>query len=263
MDREAVLKAFDEQIRRRPRLDASGDRIEQDDRVIRYVSDGDGWNGVTWSDLDQANADAAIAAQVRRFAEVPSPWEWKYYSYDQPLDLPERLLAAGFTREPDETLLVAEIAELDLDVSPPPGVDLRPVVDERDVQVLVSVHDAVFCGDNAAIGQAILSGLASQPTTVAAVVAWAGDTPISAGRVEFHPGTAFANIWGGGTLPDWRGRGVFRSLVAHRARTAADRGFRYLQVDALPDSRPILQRLGFIELATTTPFMHTGRSADI
>jgi hypothetical protein len=169
MDREAVLKAFDEQIRRRPRLDASGDRIEQDDRVIRYVSDGDGWNGVTY--LDQANADAAIAAQVRRFVEVPSPWEWKYYSYDQPLDLPERLLAAGFTREPDETLLVAEIAELDLDVSPPPGVDLRPVVDERDVQVLVSVHDAVFGGDNAAIGHAILSGLASQPTTVAAVVA--------------------------------------------------------------------------------------------
>jgi hypothetical protein len=35
---------------------------------------------------------------------------------------------------------------------------------------------------------------------------------------------------------------------------AAARGFRYLQVDASPDSRPILRRLGFAELATTTPF---------
>jgi hypothetical protein len=51
---------------------------------------------------------------------------------------------------------------------------------------------------------------------------------------------------------------VFRSLVAHRAATAAARGFRYLQVDASQDSQPILRRLGFIELATTTPFTHPG-----
>ena len=90
------------------------------------------------------------------------------------------------------------------------------------------------------------------------MVALAGRTPISAGRVEFHPGTDFASLWGGGTLPAWRGRGVFRSLVAHRAALAAARGFRYLQVDASPDSRPILKRLGFVELATTTPFTHPG-----
>ena len=80
----------------------------------------------------------------------------------------------------------------------------------------------------------------------------------SAARVEFHAGTDFASLWGGGTLPAWRRRGVFRAVVAHRARLAAARGFRYLQVDALPASRPILERLGFVELATTTPFMHPG-----
>ena len=84
----------------------------------------------------------------------------------------------------------------------------------------------------------------------------AARTPIAAGRVEFHLGTEFASLWGGGTLPAWRRRGVFRALVAHRATLASARGFRYLQVDASPDSRPILERLGFVELATTTPFMH-------
>ncbi|MBA2774379.1 MAG: GNAT family N-acetyltransferase, partial [Nocardioidaceae bacterium] len=208
--------------------------------------------------LDDHNADRVIAEQIRRFAELSHPWEWKYYSYDQPSDLPERLLMAGFTREPVETVLVAEIADLDLDVPAPPGVELTLVVDGQGVEALVGVHDAVFGGDHTGLGMALLGGLQRRPSTAAAVVAWAADRPIAAGRVEFHPGTDFASMWGGGTVPDWRGRGVFRALVAQRAAIASAEGFRYLQVDASPDSRPILQRLGFAELATTTPFIHPG-----
>ncbi|MGH3546785.1 MAG: GNAT family N-acetyltransferase [Pseudonocardiaceae bacterium] len=219
---------------------------------------GDGWTGVIWCDLDQVNADSVIAGQISRFAELSRPWEWKHYSYDQPPDLPDRLLAAGFTSGPAETLLVAEIADLTHDAPPPPGVELLAVVDARGVEALASVHDDVFGGDHSAVGRALLAGLAVQPSTAAAVVAVVGATPIAAGRVEFHPGTDFASLWGGGTLPTWRGRGVFRSLVARRAASASARGFRYLLVDATPDSRPILQRLGFVELATTTPFTHPG-----
>jgi len=258
MDREAVLVAFDEQVRRHPEPDAPDGRVEREDRVIRSMSGGDGWLGVTWSALDEVSADAAIAAQVARFAKLARPWEWKHYSYDQPADLPARLVAAGFTRQPAEALLVAEIADLTLDASAPEGVHLRAVVDEQGVDALVAVHDEVFGEDHSALRTALLARLAQQPSAAAAVVAVAGQTPISAGRVEFHAGTDFASLWGGGTLPGWRGRGVFRSLVAHRAALAAARGFRYLQVDASADSRPILQRLGFVELATTTPFTHPG-----
>jgi len=59
-------------------------------------------------------------------------------------------------------------------------------------------------------------------------------------------------------VPGWRGRGVYRALVAHRARVAAERGYRYLQVDASDESRPILERLGFHPLTTTTPYVHPG-----
>jgi GNAT superfamily N-acetyltransferase len=258
MDRQAVLAAFDEQIRRHPEPDTPDGHVEHDDTVIRRVSVGDGWTGVTWCDLDHVSADAVIAAQISRFAELSRPWEWKHYSYDQPPDLPDRLLAAGFTPQPAEALLVAEIADLTLDVPPPPAVELLPVVDKHGVEAVVSVHDEVFGGDYSALGRTLLAGLARQPGSAAAVVAVAGRRPIAAGRLEFHPGTDFASLWGGGTLPAWRGRGVFRSLVAHRATLASARGFRYLQVDASKDSRPILQRLGFVELATTTPFTHPG-----
>jgi GNAT superfamily N-acetyltransferase len=258
MDRQAVLAAFDEQIRRHPVPDAPDGRVEHDRDVVRRIGASDGWSGVTWSALDEANADAVIAEQIRRFAELSRPWEWKYYSYDRPSDLPSRLLAAGFTREPAETLLVAEIAGLRLEVPLPAGVELRAVVDEPGVDALVAVHDEVFGEDHAALGRALLEALRRRPGSVAAVVAFAGETPIAAGRVKFHAGTDFASLWGGGTLAAWRGRGVFRSLVAHRAALASARGFRYLQVDALPTSRPILERLGFVDLATTTPFVHTG-----
>jgi hypothetical protein len=258
MDRQRLLTAFDQQVRRHPEPEPPDGHVEHDDSVIRSISVGDGWTGVVWSDLDNVKADAVIAAQISRFAKLTRPWEWKHYSYDQPSNLPDRLLAAGFTPEPAETLLVAEIAHLTLDVPPPAGVGLRRVVNEQDVEALVLVHDEVFGGDNSFVGRRLLAGLARQPSTAAAVVAVAGQIPIAAGRVEFHPGTDFASLWGGGTVPAWRGRGAFRSLVAQRASLASARGFRYLLVDASADSRPILERLGFVELATTTPFMHPG-----
>ena len=258
MDRQAVRAAYDNQIRQHPQPDEPDGRVEHDRGVIRIVSGAGGWSGVIWSDLDPGSADAVVSAQIIRFAELARPWEWKHYSYDAPPDLADRLLAAGFTREPTEALLVAEIADLPVDVTPPPGIELRAVTDQQGVEALVSVHDEVFGEDHSALGRTLLAGLAQERSTAAAVVAFAGRTPIAAGRVEFHSGTEFAGIWGGGTLPAWRGRGVFRSLVAYRAALASARGFRYLQVDASADSRPILLRLGFVELATTTPFTHPG-----
>ncbi|MDX6313211.1 MAG: hypothetical protein QOF44_2675, partial [Streptomyces sp.] len=65
----------------------------------------------------------------------------------------------------------------------------------------------------------------------------------------------FASLWGGGTVPAWRGRGIYRALVSHRAGIAAELGYRFLQVDASSQSRPILERLGFTALSTTTPYV--------
>jgi cation diffusion facilitator family transporter len=180
VDSTAVLAEFDRQMRRNP---AAGprSRVEREQRVTRLISGDDGWSGVLWADLTESDADAMIAAQVRRFAELGRPWEWKYYSYDQPAGLPGRLRAAGFVAEPAETLLVAHIADLDLDVSAPAGVELVPVTDARGVPAVVDVHNEVFGGDHAAIGSYITAALSAEPRQVEAVVAVAGDAPISDG----------------------------------------------------------------------------------
>jgi hypothetical protein len=48
---------------------------------------------------------------------------------------------------------------------------------------------------------------------------------------------------------------IYKATVAYRANLAAERGFRYLEVDASDDSRPILERLGFVPVTTTTPYV--------
>jgi ribosomal protein S18 acetylase RimI-like enzyme len=245
----AVGAAFNRQLRQDVRS-SPGTSVEQNEFVTRLV--GEGWSGVVWSDLADADVDEVIAGEVARFAGAS--WEWKHYSDDRPADLSERLLGAGFIADPPESVMVAEIADLDLSTAPPNGVDLVTVTTAEDVEALVHLHDEVFGGDHEAVGQKVAAALGAAKPAVVAVLARAGTATVSAGRVEFHDGTEFASIWGGGTLPDWRRRGVFRALVAQRAALASDRGFRYLQVDAMPTSRPLLARLGFVELATTTPY---------
>ena len=51
MDCDAVLAAFDEQVRRQPVSAEPQGRVERDDRVIRIVSGAGGWSGVVWSGL--------------------------------------------------------------------------------------------------------------------------------------------------------------------------------------------------------------------
>ena len=117
-----------------------------------------------------------------------------------------------------------------------PG-QLMTVVDAAGVEAFVRMHVDVFGGDHSAIGRILLAGLSQEHPCDLAVIASFEGQAVGARRVELLPGTEFASIWGGATLPAWRGRGVFRSIVAYRAALAAARGFRYLQVDATPDSR--------------------------
>ncbi len=226
--------------------------------MVRQVADAQGWNGVLWSGLDEAgeDADRVIHEQIARFTALGRDFEWKLYGHDRPADLGSRLAAAGFRAEPEEALLAGETARIAVDAEPPSGIRLVRVIDPAGVELVVDVHEKAFGTDGTRLRHRLRARLADDPGTVVAVVALAGDEPVSAARMELVPGTPFAGLWGGGTVEAWRGRGVYRALVAHRARVAAARGHPYLQVDASPLSRPILERLGFHALSTTTPYLY-------
>jgi hypothetical protein len=85
-------------------------------------------------------------------------------------------------------------------------------------------------------------------------VAEAEGRVVSAGRLEPVRGTSFAGIWGGATLAEWRGRGIYRALTAARARSALRMGKTLVNSDSTEYSRPILERSGLVKVSTTTPY---------
>jgi GNAT superfamily N-acetyltransferase len=259
-----LLATFDVRLRATAEPDEPGARVEHADGVVRQVgarpSD---WHGVFYSELDAATADAAIAAQIAYFRGLGADFEWKLYSHDQPADLGVRLRAAGFEADDPETVFVAQITQLvqitqlsdaGLSESLPDGLSLRAVTTEADADLVAEATEAAFGRGGDRARDRALARLAADPQTVWTWLAMAGDQPVSTARMLVHPGTGFASLWGGGTAPQWRGRGIYRALVARRMQVAAELGCEYLQVDATDMSRPILERLGFRALSVTTPY---------
>jgi GNAT superfamily N-acetyltransferase len=135
---------------------------------------------------------------------------------------------------------------------------VREVRARADLDRIGAMEEVVWGGD----GRSLLpDNLEAEhtvdPDAITIVVAEVAGDVVCAGWVRFVSGTDFATLWGGSTLPDWRRRGIYRALVTYRANLAAERGFRYLEVDASSESRPILERIGFIAVTTTTPYIWT------
>jgi GNAT superfamily N-acetyltransferase len=215
VDTTGILERFDEQMRRRAAPD--------------HLYEGKGWSAVLWRP-----DGGEVEPLVERMRELPGHVEWKYYSHDGP-ELRKRLLAAGLEPEDEETVVVAEAASIP---PPPADVELSFARDEFD-----DLAARIF-GERYAL-----------PEKAVAVVAIVDGQPVSGGRVDFEDDVEFAGLFGGITLPEYRRRGLYRAIVAKRAELARERGYRWLYSDALPTSRPILERLGFVRLTTTTPFV--------
>jgi GNAT superfamily N-acetyltransferase len=134
-------------------------------------------------------------------------------------------------------------------------VTLAEVTAREHFDRIAAMEETIWGDRRAWLADMLESERAADPGALTVVVAEVADGIVCAGWIRFRRGTEFASLWGGGTLPEWRGRGIYRALVAYRARVAASRGFRYLYVDASPDSRRILERLGFVVVTTTTPYV--------
>ena len=256
--REALLGAYDAQLRAHvPDRLPDGVRTERDGPLLRTLGfAGRGW--VTYHDLEGLEGrelDELIARQVRIFAERGEPFEWKLHGHDRPTDLPERLRAAGLVPEEMETVVIAPVSAIGIEASLPDGVVVREVSERGDLARIGQMEQSVWGEDHGWIVASLAEERAADPDGLRIFVAEAGGVVVCAGWVRFPSGTEFATLWGGATLPAWRRRGIYRALVAHRARLAAERGRHYLEVDASDDSRPILERLGFVAVTTTTPYV--------
>jgi hypothetical protein len=254
------MTVYDQQMRGVEPTPPAGVRYERDGPLLRvsggqrgYIS-GPRDIGVTGAELDRL-----IARQRDYFAGRGEAVGWQTRAHDEPADLTARLRAAGFVPQEEVTVLIGLTAELATTPVLPGGVMLRWVTADDDMRRIAGLQSAVWGQDWNWLGEHLIRRIAAAPQDIAIVAAEADGEVVSAAWVTFfQPGTdSFARLLGGSTLPQWRGRGIYRALVAARALRAAARSVRYLQVDASEDSAPILRRLGFRAVTTTTVYVWT------
>jgi hypothetical protein len=254
-----LLDAYDAQLRDRvPDRLPSGVRAEHDGPLVRLLGlKGGGFVGYRdLAGIEGAELDELIARQVRVFGDRRERFEWKLHGHDRPADLPERLRAAGFVPEERETVVIAAVADVAGSPALPDGVVLREVTERADLDRIAELEEAVWGeGERGWLAASLEAERAVDPDGLSIIVAEAGSEAVCAGWVRFEQGTDFATLWGGSTLQAWRRRGIYRATVAYRATMAAERGFSLVSVDASDESRPILERLGFVAVTTTTPFV--------
>ncbi|WP_367882216.1 GNAT family N-acetyltransferase [Rathayibacter oskolensis] len=149
--------------------------------------------------------------------------------------------------EETESIMIGPLEALTRDAPVPDGVTLRRVVDGPDVRAFSAMIDAAFGED---VDTAIADSLVARLARGDGMELWVAEVDgrmVSGGRLEPVPGSDFVGIWGGATLEEYRGRGIYRALTAVRARSALQLGRTLVHSDSTEYSRPILERSGLVE----------------
>lgn len=224
---------------------------------LRLVTFGVGRGFITYPRPEPSDDLAALVPQALAHYEADpaiTRVEWKTRGHDPAPGLHEALTAHGFVADEPESIMIGEATALDVDVPLPPAVTIRQIHTEDEIRAMSAMADRVF-GDpvSVATADAHIARMARRDG-MELWVAEADGEMISAGRLEPVPDSQFAGLWGGVTVEAWRGRGIYRALTAHRARSALRLGKTLLNSDSTEYSRPILERAGFVKVSTTTPY---------
>ena len=229
-----LLDLFDREMR----LDVSSEpglTVEFVEGVVRAYGD---YNGIFLSRLQSASVQQTIRDQVAFFDRIGETWDWKVYGHDTPADLTRHLSEARFVPDERETLMVLSIETRAPHMS---GFEIREVLNDMDIAEYAATNSLAF-GRPFDVADAKVQW---ERDDTRLFIASTGGRAAAAGRLELPRGKRFASIWGGGTVPDLRGRGIYRALVEHRIGIGRDHGYEFITVDAREISRPILEGMGF------------------
>lgn len=244
MDPQHILALYDQD---RKNVSLYGMLREETPQLVRHIApDGEGM--ILYSNLNVNNAEAVIQEEIAHFERRGCDFSWVVFRHDRPADLKERLLAHGFISEAPEEIMVLEIDDLSPLPMKPVGFDVRKISDIDKIDDILSIRQQVWQGDYSSMAQALSKRLTEAPESLALYVAYVDGKPASTAQISFYQNGNFAGLVKAATLPAYRGRGLYRALVAARVREAKRRGVRFVDADASPMSQPILRKLGFESL---------------
>lgn len=180
---------------------------------------------------------------------------WEVGTSSSPPDLADRLQAAGMVPD-DEPLSIAMVLETE--------PELGPVeIEARAVQTLDEYRSANeiawtafgMTPEKVEENRADLEDrwVEREASRSEHFLAFLDGEPVATANAVYGPGAVM--LYAGATLPGARGRGAYRALVRARWDAAVARGTPALITQAGHMSRPILRRLGFVEVAENRVFL--------
>lgn len=208
-----------------------------------------GLNEVSLAQLSDDEADAVIAATIAEYDALGLRFRWTVGPDSRPLDLADRLARSGLRGE-RVVVMTAETSALRIDRVP--EVEVRPV-ELAELDLYAHTVGAGWGVDPAPL-LAYERELRDEPERHHFnFLAWHRGQP--AGAANYYTFTRSAYLMGGVVLPEHRGHGVYRSLLAARLRHARERGLGIVTTQArASSSAPILARLGFVTLCEIWSF---------
>jgi GNAT superfamily N-acetyltransferase len=212
-----------------------------------------GPNSASWVRCRAEEADEVINEVTALFRERGLPLMWVLDPQTEPANFPEFLAARGVLPDahaPESAVMVLPI-DVPLDAPAVEGMELHDGLTDLDTFRSVDAVNAESFGGrtppddprySAQLERRRQNQIAAGNRRV--LLATIDREPAGSSGLSLYPPDG-AIINGGGVRPMFRGRGVYRAMVATRLEMAREAGVAGLSVWGAPMSAPILARLGF------------------
>lgn len=213
------------------------------DRYVLWMGRGDepGWNVAQRFRL-RADEVEEVRAELHEILRKRgrTGLTWEIGTHATPGDLTDRLLELGLVDDEPAPLAVGMVLT-EPPAAPPPGIVVRCPETPEERLAGQQIAAIAFGGE---VGTEPPSPN-DDPNNVV-YLAFIDGKPVARASGSF--GEHAVSLFGGSTLPEARGHGAYRALVAARWDDAMARGTPVLVTQASPMSQPILARLGFREV---------------
>jgi len=211
------------------------------------------WSSTVYrAEWTEAEADARIAEVIELFRSHRHAFVWLVTPFSTPASLGERLLARGFIRELEGRMLIAELPIAGLRVNPKVRVDL--IVDRAGLRDSMRVDHPTW--DDARVASELEDRWLRLGRDYWVAVAYLDDQPVGSARWSLNRQLGVVEFSGAETLPAYRNRGVYSTLVAFRTEHAAREGATRASIIAdARTSAPILLKRGFVDLGGATFYL--------
>jgi GNAT superfamily N-acetyltransferase len=212
-----------------------------------------GPNSVSWIRCRADEADEVIREAQSRVMPRGLPVMWTLDPDTEPANFADYLAALGVHPDPRSPEALVMVLPAGASIAPPsvPGLELRDALADM----------ATFRSADAVSAEAFMSiSLGDDPAIVAlqerrrlnqllagnrrVILATVHGEPAGSAGLSLYPPVG-GTINGGGVRPQFRGRGVYRAMVAARLEMAREAGVAGVAVWGAHTSAPILARLGF------------------